>query len=104
MKSLQGDDPANRTHQLKTWPEYFQKVKSGFKGFEVRKDDRNFQEGDVLELLEWNPDTRTYTGESLVKRVGFMLRGGSFGIEKGYVVIQLEEEKIGPIPKIKRKY
>lgn len=42
-------------HRLKTWPKFFQAVKSGAKSFEVRVADRNFAVGDRLDLLEFDP-------------------------------------------------
>lgn len=42
-------------HTLKCWPEYFAPVKEGKKTFEIRKDDREFKVGDVLELKEFQP-------------------------------------------------
>ena len=39
-----------QVHQLKTWPQYWDAVQRGEKTFEVRKDDRGFQRGDILEL------------------------------------------------------
>ena len=41
------------THHLKTRPEYFQAVIDGRKPFEVRKNDRNFKEGDRVILEEF---------------------------------------------------
>ena len=40
-------------HVLKTWTTYFNAVVSGGKNFEVRKDDRGFQKGDILCLQCW---------------------------------------------------
>jgi len=40
-------------HTLKTISKYFNAVCEGTKTFEVRKDDRNFQIGDTLILLEY---------------------------------------------------
>lgn len=37
-------------HELKTYPKYFQETIEGNKLFEIRKNDRNFQVGDVLLL------------------------------------------------------
>ena len=76
-------------HELKCWPEYFEKVLDLSKTFEVRKDDRGYQTGDWLILREWDPVWNRYTGRSVDRRVSFLLRGGAFGIEAGYVVMGL---------------
>ena len=44
------------THYLKTWPKFFEDVWSGVKRFEYRKNDRNFQVGDMLALEEYDPE------------------------------------------------
>lgn len=77
------------THELKTWNEYFEEVFMGRKTFEVRKSDRHFEKGDILILKEWNPKTETYTGRQLARRVTYILEGGKFGIEYGYVVMSI---------------
>lgn len=47
---------ASRTvHKLKTWPAAFALVWSGDKPYEVRKDDRGFEVGHGLELVEFEP-------------------------------------------------
>ena len=43
------------THDLKTWPEYFEPILTGRKTFEIRHDDRDFKTGHVLHLREWLP-------------------------------------------------
>ena len=78
-----------RKHDLKTWPEYFKEVQAGTKTFEVRKDDRNFQVGDILELQEYDPKANWYTGNFTLKQVCYKLSGGSFGVEKGFCVLGL---------------
>lgn len=62
----------SNTHELKTWPGYFQKIVDGRKSFEARVNDRVFCEGDTVVLREWNPDTKAYTGRALTKRVGYV--------------------------------
>lgn len=78
-------------HQLKIWPCYYQAVESGDKTFEVRNNDRAFQKGDTVELLEFDPDKTTfhdsgtpqgihdyttqgaYTGSRLTFKIGYVL-------------------------------
>jgi len=74
---------------LKVWSEYFDALVSGDKSFEVRKNDRNYQVGDILQLREWDKDKGEYTGRYASKVVTYMLNGGMFGIEQGYCVMGL---------------
>ncbi len=63
------------THRLKIWPRYFKAVCEGKKTFEVRVNDRGYQVGDVLELQEWCPINKEYTGKSVTKEVTYILYG-----------------------------
>lgn len=83
------------THELKTWPEYFQAVYDGLKPFELRKDDRPYNVGDVLRLREYEPMTDTYTGRVIDVEVTYCLRGFA-GIEAGYVVIGIRRMEYKP--------
>jgi len=81
----------------KIWPEYFELVQSGKKGFELRLNDFDVAEGDTLVLEEWDPNTKEYTGRKIEKQVGYILRFGidDFGQkaeieEKGIQVIQFK--------------
>ena len=60
--------------EKKVWPEYFKLVKSGKKNFELRLADFKCKSGDVLFLREWNPKTKSYTGRSFKRKVGFVLK------------------------------
>lgn len=77
-------------HAIKCWPQFFKLVIDGLKPFEVRKDDRNYQTGDILLLCEYEPESEHYTGRSVICHVLFVLKGGQFGIEPGYCVIGLK--------------
>ena len=81
-------------HELKTWPVMFDAVKSGKKRFELRKDDRDFQEGDHLMLCEWNPNARPCrTGHTLTVRVMYVLRDAEkFGLMPGFCAISIKLE------------
>lgn len=84
--SVRGD-----MHCLKTWPAFFAAVVSGEKPFEVRKADRDFRVGDVLVLQEWNPEIEQYTGAMIAKKVTYILDGGAFGLERGFVCMGLTD-------------
>ncbi|HQI13101.1 MAG: DUF3850 domain-containing protein [Candidatus Shapirobacteria bacterium] len=58
----------------KIWPQYFEKIKSGDKTFELRLADWKCNVGDVLILQEWNPETKSYTGRELSKTVSYVLK------------------------------
>lgn len=94
-------------HVLKTHPAMFRAVRDGRKNFEVRKDDRAYQAGDTVVLqfhdpdmpggnfpappmspwLDSDPDDRS----ALHRKVTFVLRGGQYGVEPGYVVLALAD-------------
>lgn len=81
----------------KIWPEYFDEVASGKKKFELRLNDFEINEGDVLLLEEWDPKTKKYTGRNIEKRVTYVAKFklNSFGQEKeiqekGIQVISIE--------------
>lgn len=78
----------SKTHALKTWPDFFERILDGTKTFEVRKeDDRRFSVGDTLLLQEWLPGSKRYTGRELAREVTYILAGPSFGVERGCVVM-----------------
>lgn len=58
----------------KIWPQYFEKIKSGDKNFELRLADWECKAGDVLVLQEWNPETKNYTGREISKTVSYVLK------------------------------
>ena len=55
--------------EKKAWPEYFQQILDGKKTFDARANDFNINEGDILVLREWNPNTKEYTGRIIEKNV-----------------------------------
>ena len=78
-----------KEHQLKCWPKFFKAVTSGKKKFEIRYDDRDFRERDILHLREWDPETKTYTGKFSFQRITYCLRGLPW-VPDGYVAMSLK--------------
>jgi len=75
-------------HELKCWPEYFQKVWDGQKPFEVRNNDRNFEANDSVTLMEWDPKTENYTGRKITALIGTVITEAAF-CRKGQCVFSL---------------
>lgn len=76
-------------HELKTWPKYFEAVATGNKKFEIRKNDRDFQVGDILILKEFDPITNEYTGDLVGREVTYILDEQPF-VPEGYVVMSID--------------
>lgn len=79
-------------------PEYFELVSSGRKRFELRLNEFDIKEGDLLVLKEWDPIKKEYTGRKIEKEVDYILdfKLDTFGqkeeiIKKGLLVIQFKK-------------
>lgn len=88
-------------HRLKTWPSYWQAIDEGRKNFEVRRDDRGFQVGDLLILECFDPKNGVYVldytdgsrePKRCTRRITYILTGGHMGVEPGFVIMGLEPE------------
>lgn len=97
---------STRTITLKVEPPYFDALLNGEKTFEVRKNDRAYQRGDLLQLIEWHPARARYddchacrnfgwdphpTKREVGAKVTYVYSGDPRwgGIEPGYVVLAL---------------
>jgi uncharacterized protein YqfB (UPF0267 family) len=79
-----------QNHRLKTQAQFFDAVLRGDKTFEVRKNDRGFQTGDVLTLVRMDEDKPYLEGwptQSVTVKISYMLQGGQYGIEPSYCVL-----------------
>jgi hypothetical protein len=89
-------------HHLKAWPEFFDAVADGRKTFEVRRNDRGYREGDIITLLRYEPERGSFTMDeggrtiNLSRRITYVLEGGQFGIEYGFVVLGLGPVEASP--------
>lgn len=77
------------THELKILPKWFMDVALWKKDFEIRKNDREFEVGDILHLKEWNGTE--YTGRGIRRRIKYIYHGtGEYGLQEGYCILGLE--------------
>lgn len=74
-------------HELKIFPDYFKAIISGEKTFEIRKNDRPFQKGDLLALNEW--DWNNYTGNSCLVYVDFIMNSPEY-VKEDMVVMSIK--------------
>ena len=87
------------THYLKTWPVFFGAILSGRKTFEVRSDDRKFEEDDAVVCCEWEPskgkerEADGYTGREVRGVITYLLLPSdcaSGAVNEGFVVFCCE--------------
>ncbi len=71
------------THDLKVMPAFFQPLYSKQKTFEIRRNDRDFKVGDVLNLREHSL-ARGYSGRSCIRRVTYLT---DYAQRSGFVVL-----------------
>lgn len=60
-------------HKVKSWPSFFEATLSGAKTHDVRRmRDRDYQVGDTLRLMEFDPEKNRYTGRELCVRITYI--------------------------------
>jgi hypothetical protein len=59
--------------KLKCHPKYFAAISNGGKLFEVRVNDRNYQAGDLYQLVHFNPETSNYNGQFIIIQIDYVL-------------------------------
>lgn len=76
----------NAKHDLKILPQYYDDVMMEKKCFELRKNDRDYQVGDVFLLREWNPE-KGYTGRWYANVIEYVLKDcPEYGLQEGYCI------------------
>jgi hypothetical protein len=83
-----------KIHQLKTLPQHFRDVRRRVKTAEVRKNDRDFVVGDILDLREYRPEFKGVeaylSGSYVLARITHILPLEEFISETDYVVLSFE--------------
>lgn len=79
-------------HYLKIKPEYYKDVECGLKTFELRKNDRDFQVGDILMLIKLD-DKGNETDQVIKAKVTYILKDcPQYGLKEGYAILGIAEE------------
>lgn len=74
-------------HAVKQAPEYFEAVLDGRKTFEVRQNDRDYREGDLLALNEYGENG--YTGRCCLVKIDYILNDAKY-CRNGYVTMSIK--------------
>lgn len=74
-------------HQIRLAKSYFDDVANKIKTFELRKNDRGYKKGDILEMMEFTDGK--YTGRSVKALVTYILEDYT-GIEEGYCIMAIK--------------
>lgn len=77
--------------ELKTWPAPFHAAWVGMKTHEFRIEDRvRFEPGELVALMEYDPNAAVFTGRRLGVVVTYVSRGPEWGIPVGYVAFSFK--------------
>lgn len=78
-----------KIHTLKITPRFYEKVMEGKKTFEFRKNDRNYQVGDLIHFIA--PDGSEFEEDTARFEIKYILKSKDFEpCLKDYVVFSIE--------------
>lgn len=85
-----------KLHTLKIKSQYFLEVWQGFKTFELRKNDRDYEVGDLIHFIDAE-DGEEFPFEDVIYKITYILKDvPEYGLKKGYCILgikKLVEEK-----------
>lgn len=74
-------------HVKKIQSEYFWDILNNNKRFEIRKNDCNYQVGDIVKLVEYNSDKQVETNSYIVVKITYILKDiPQYGLDKDYCI------------------
>jgi len=78
-------------HLLKIEPVFLDQIISGEKTFELRKNDRNYQKGDIIKFTDLTKNN--FLGESYYFNVLSVFSCEEYyGLRNGYVILSIEKK------------
>ena len=98
-----GKSAPAQEHILKLNPGLIDKIVAGSKKFELRCNDRDYKEGDILVLRETlhtgaemvEGAELKYTGRQVTRQVGYIQQGSVEGLQPGWVALAFDPDYIG---------
>lgn len=88
MQQLPSDTQRQvKIHEVKIGATFFEEAACGKKNFELRRNDRGYRVGDLLELQEYRDGG--YTGRTCRKLITYMLEDYT-GLQEGYCILGCE--------------
>ena len=73
-------------HDLKSEKKFFKAEISGEKTFSIRKNDRNYQVGDIVYLKETENGVYTGRRDPLGHKIKYIFHGGQYGLAEDYCI------------------
>lgn len=86
------EETGQKVHQIRLAKSYFDDVTNEIKTFELRKNDRGYKKGDILEMMEFADGKNT--GRTVKVLVTYILEDYT-GIEDGYCIMATKLMKDG---------
>lgn len=92
-----------KLHELKILHEYLIDVTLGTKTFELRKNDRDYQEGDLIRFIDIGEDDTTtskclyepHIDENTLYRITYVLKNvEKYGLDKDYCILAIKKLEI----------
>ena len=89
-----------KLHELKILNKYLVDISIGKKTFELRKNDRDYQEGDLIRFINIKEDNDTskkcliepYTDEKTLYRITYVLKDvEKYGLDKNYCILGIKK-------------
>lgn len=80
-----------KLHELKIKEKYYQKVLCGIKTFELRKNDRDYQIGDLINFIVVN-DSGNIEQTDEVYKIRYILKDvPEYGLDKDYCILGIKK-------------
>ena len=88
-----------KLHELKIKNEYLVEVVMGRKTFELRKNDRDYQVGDLIRFIDIKQDSKggldIYIDEDTLYKITYILKDvPEYGLDKDYCILGIKKLKI----------